>query len=180
MLCSVYQSGGENMSDRAPEEFEDGKSSKDVPFDRELKNTRREVIKKKDVANAEASGKFSDIGFWGVVAGIGFVADWTFLGGFGTAMAALGGASWISHKSDERKAKKELEDLDRKLMELEELKALNPQLQPQPAPKAKEDFTKVSIDELRKKLEDVQKELDEIKNPKSGQLDKPKFGPPRL
>ncbi len=172
------------MADHEPEEHDDQnatneKTPKDMSFERMLKNTRRKVSKRKDEAQKKASGRVSDIGFWSVVAGVSFVADWAFLGGLGTAAAALTGVSWMNHKSTESKANKEIEELDRKLMELEELKALSPEPQ-QPRRKMKEDFSKATVEELRKKLEDVQRELDNLKDPKGPELDKPKFGPPRL
>ncbi len=172
------------MADHDPEESDEQDAgneqpSKNMSFERLLKNTRRKASRRKDESGKKASGRVSDIGFWSVVAGVSFVADWALLGGLGTAAAALTSVSWMNHKSSENKARKEIENLDRKLMEIEELRALHPEPK-QPRRKMKEDFSKATVEELKKKLEEVQRELENLKDPKGPDLDKPKFGPPRL
>lgn len=161
--------------DDLPETNDDG------AFDRTLRNNRRKVEKNKETSRQKAIGEMKDIGFWGVVGGIGFALDVTFLGGVGTAIALYSGAMWASHKNDERNARKEVERIDGKLMEIEELNALKPKL---PAPAVKKEFNDNSeVADLQKKLADVQKELDEIKNGTrmpDKSLDKTKFSPPQL
>lgn len=164
-----------NNNDDLPENRDDG------TFDRTLRNNRRKVEKNREESRKKASGEMKDLGFWGVVGGIGFALDITLMGGLGTAIAIYSGAMWAHHKTEERNARKEVERIDSKLMEIEELNALKPQL---PAPAVKKEFNdNADVEALQKKLADVQRELDEIRNGTrmpDKSLDKSKFSPPEL
>lgn len=154
----------------------------DIPFERELKSTRRRAMRTAKFFHERASGEASAIGFWGVIAGVGIATDLFLLGGVGTALAAFSGIQWANYKDDERKTKKEIEALDRKIMEIERLRTIFPQKPASPQTEMKDDFSKAQkqdVNDLRKKLADLEKELEKMKNPKQGKIDKPKFDGPK-
>lgn len=125
----------------------------------------------------KATKERNDLGFWGVVGGIGLAADWTFLGGLGTAIAVFSGASWLSYKSQAKQVGADLKKMEQKISDLNELRFKIELQNPEQKGPLRAEFSpaaKAEIDELRQKLASLQEQMSELEKPK---ITKPKLKP---
>lgn len=152
-----------------------------------LEKEREKLGERFDALTKKADHEMSDLGFWGVVGGVALMADWTFLGGFGTTLAVLSGGQYIAYKAKARSVEKDLKIVREKIIDMQEARfRLEMELQrqqPKPANQnnLKDEFSpaaKAEIEALRKKLSELSGQVDELQTDKEKGLDKPKFKPP--
>ncbi len=150
----------------------------------DLRKKREELEDRMYKYRAAAKREAGELGFWGLVGGVAIAADWMILGGVGTGIAVLSGATLFSAKREEKKIEKQLEKIDARIDKLvddrlEQEKnspGLNKKLSEQFSPAAQKE-----IDLLRARLEDLEKQVDKNRqnnNDNGKDLDKPKFKPP--
>lgn len=167
---------------QAPRPTEDAPRKEDPLQALEHERARLEEVlrKKKFAANEEAGNTV----FWGALGSVGFLCDIAFLGGFGTTISVLAGAGWIKHGADARKMQKDLKTLDRKIIDLKEMRAQMHILREEDAAlrrqEMKADFSAAALSEieaLRRQVADLQARLEPQEPPKK-RIEKPKYDPP--
>lgn len=152
-----------------------------------LEKERGKLESRFDALTKKADSELGEVGFWGLIGGIGLMADFAFMGGLGTALAVWSSAEYLSYKSRARGVEKDLKAVREKIIDMQEARfrmGMEMQKQqPKPANQneLKEEFSpaaKAEIDALRKKLSELSGQVDELQSDKEKGLDKPKFKPP--
>jgi len=151
----------------------------------------RDLIKRRDDledrlerSRNRAKAQAGELGFWGVVGGVAIAADFMILGGIGTGIAVLAGASFVGNKREEKKLQKQLDLLDIRLDALQRERVEYERRHPKPDASLTDEFSpaaKKEIDLLRSRLEDLEKQMDKnTRKPedKTSTVDKPRFKPP--
>jgi hypothetical protein len=168
-------------------------NSSDTPFDRSEGGSERDPVAKLEKRRAQLESKLEklqkrtrseigDAGFWAVAGGIALAADWLVLGGIGTGLAVLGGATIFNQSRQAKRIVKQITALDEQIAVLELERMRLEAGKPQPAPKVPQpgltdDFSpaaKKEIEALRARLSEMEKKVAQQQDPT---LDKPKFGP---
>ena len=149
----------------------------------DLRMKREELEERMRAYRETAKREAGELGFWSLVGGIAVAADWMILGGVGTGIAVLSGATLFNAKREEKKIEKQLAKIDERIDRLVDARleqeknnpGLNKNLSEQFSPAAQKE-----IDLLRARLEDLEKQVDKNRQNDNGRdLDKPKFKPPK-
>ncbi len=149
----------------------------------DLRQKREALEERMQQYRAAAKREAGELGFWSLVGGFAVAADWMILGGVGTGIAVLSGATLFNAKREEKKIEKQLAKIDERIDRLVDARleqeknnpALNKNLSEQFSPAAQKE-----IDLLRARLEDLEKQVDKSRQQDNGHdLDKPKFKPPK-
>lgn len=142
-----------------------------------------------DGLNARSRKEMGDLGFWGVVGGIGLAADMMFMGGLGTAIAAWSMGEYFMYArrardvgNDLQKVKTRIHDMQQARFEMELQKMKDaPQNTPSNDRSLQAEFSpaaQAEIKELRDKLSQLQSQIGQMQEEKEQGLNKPKFKKP--
>jgi hypothetical protein len=147
----------------------------------ELERRKRELTDRwlayKDASRRNAL----ECGFWTALGGAAIAVDFAILGGLGTAIAVMSGASWLTYKREAGRIEKQLKEVDKSLDRLYEERAEWTRAHPPRSPELKEEFSpaaKRQIDALKARLEELEKQVDKVTTANNPNIDKPKFKPP--
>jgi len=154
-----------------------------------LEKERGKLQERYDLLTGRARKEVGDVGFWGAVGAVALMADWAFLGGFGTVVAAWSAAEYIAYTRRAHEVGKELKDVKTRIHDMQqaqfELKIQQMKNAPQNAPgndnSLKDEFSpaaKAEIEALRQKLSKLEGQVGQMQEDKEKGLDKPKFKKP--
>jgi hypothetical protein len=147
----------------------------------DLERRKRELTDRWLAYKSAAQREAAEFGFWGIVGGAAIAADFAFLGGIGTVVAAVSGAGWLRCKREAKRIEKQMKDVDKSLDRLHEEHAEWARRHPRPAPNLAEEFSpaaKRQIEALKSRLEELEKQMDKVTAENDKSIDKPKFRPP--
>jgi len=153
-----------------------------------LEKERSKLQERYDALSNKTRSEWGEAGFWGVVGGVALVADWTFLGGFGTVLAAANAGSAIGYARRASAVGRDLKDVKASINNMREVQFALKIQQLKDAPQApvndnslKDEFSpaaKAEIDALREKLAKLEGQVGQLQEDKGNGLDKPKFKKP--
>ena len=154
-----------------------------------LEKERSKLQERYDALSGKARKEVGDVGFWGAVGAVALMADWAFLGGFGTVVAAWSAGEYISYARRAHETGKELKDVKTRIHDMQQaqfdLKIQQMKNAPQNGPtndnSLKDEFSpaaKAEIDALREKLAKLEGQVGQLQEDKGNGLDKPKFKNP--
>ncbi|MFN7113469.1 MAG: hypothetical protein ACK4PK_03835 [Alphaproteobacteria bacterium] len=153
-----------------------------------LEKERNKLQERYDALSDKTRSEWGDAGFWGVVGGVALVADWTFLGGFGTVLAAANAGSAIGYARRARAVGRDLKEVKTSLNNMREAEFAMKMQQLKNAPQTpvndnrlKDEFSpaaKAEIEALRDKLAKLEGQVGQLQEDKGNGLDKPKFKKP--
>ena len=157
-----------------------------------LEKDRKRLQERYDALADKSRSEWGDAGFWGAVGGVALLADWAFLGGFGTVLAVANAGSAIGYARRARAVGQDLKDVKTRINDMRkaqfELKLKQLENAPQNAPKTpdndnslKDEFSpaaKAEIDALRAKLAKLENQVGQMQDDHEKGLDKPKFRTP--
>lgn len=145
-----------------------------------LERKKRELTDRWLAYKAASQRNAVEFGFWGVVTGAAVAADFALLGGLGTAIAVMTGATWITYKREAARIEHEMKEVDKSLDRIYKERAEWERNHPKPVPGLEEEFSpaaKRQIDALKARLEELEKQVDKVTSSDKS-LDKPRFKPP--
>jgi len=154
-----------------------------------LEKERSKLQERYDLLTGKARGEMGDVGFWGVVGGLGLMADWMLMGGLGTAIAVWSAGEYIVYAQRAREVGKELKNVKSRIHDMRQaqfdLKIQQMKNAPKNAPgndnSLKDEFSpaaKAEIEALRAKLSKLENQVGQMQEDKDKGLDKPKFKKP--
>lgn len=153
-----------------------------------LEKNCKKLQEKYDLLAARSRKEVGDLGFWGVVGGLGLAADWMFMGGLGTAIAAWSAGEAIMYGRRAREVGRELTDVKTRIndMQQQRFEAQIQQLKNAPSKPAnenslKDEFSpaaKAEIEALRAKLARLENQVGQLQEDKNSGIDKPKLRKP--
>lgn len=158
----------EDLSEKEPQTFYD-----------KLLEQREHLNEQKDALRAKTHSEIGGVGFMGALGGVALLADWTLTGGFFTILAGAEGMSYLNVRSNLRKVDKDLKDIDEKILQLEQMPDFQKNRLERNS-KLKDDFAKsqMTIDQMSQQLQDLQRQVAEVRDPKPENLVKPRLTPP--
>lgn len=154
----------------------------DSNYEDSLFRRRLELEDMLATAHARSSGELGNMGFWGCVGAFAIAADLAFLGGFGTVCAVWSGMDSLDARGKVRAAERELKDVNEKLLKYQEIKlaarAAEPSSKLNPS-SPQNGFNNAAepednVETLKKKMAALQQQVEDLQNPKTIELDKPK------
>ncbi|MDE1152642.1 MAG: hypothetical protein PW788_08910 [Micavibrio sp.] len=149
----------------------------------DLRDKREKIEEKINLYKTGVRRQAGEMGFWTLIGGVAIAADFAILGGIGTGIAVLSGATIFSFTREMKKLEKQLEKIDERIDRLVDIQLEQQKNQPQLKKGLAEEFSPAAqkeIDLLRARLEDLEKQVDKARiNDNDNTLDKPKFKPPK-
>jgi hypothetical protein len=146
-----------------------------------LERKKRELTDRWLAYKAASQRNAVEFGFWGVITGAAVAADFALLGGLGTAIAVMTGATWITYKREAARIEREMKEVDKSLDRIYKERAEWERNHPKPTPGLGDEFSpaaKRQIDALKARLEELEKQVDKVTTENGKSIDKPKFKPP--
>ncbi|MEZ0259466.1 MAG: hypothetical protein ACAH80_00560 [Alphaproteobacteria bacterium] len=151
---------------------------------RDLEDARRKTTDRWLAFKGASRREGTQAGVWAVIGGAAVAADFALLGGLGTAIALMSGATWLSYKKEAKRLEKELVNIEKSITQLREEREERERNQPQLKNGLNEEFSpaaKRQIDALKSRLEEVEKMMDKMqagKEQDNDEIDKPKMKKP--
>lgn len=157
-----------DAADKEPQTFYD-----------KLLEQREHLNEYKEALLGKTNSQIGGVGLMGALGGVALIADWTLTGGFFSLLAGADALSYINVRTNLRKVDKDLKDIDEKILQLEAM----PDFQKnrlERTHKLKDDFAKsqMTIGQMSQQLLDLQRQIDEAREPKTENLVKPRLMPP--
>jgi hypothetical protein len=151
---------------------------------RDLEEQRRKLTDRWLAFKGASKREGVQTGMWAVIGGVAIATDMALLGGLGTAIALMSGATWLTYNREAKRLEGELEKIEKSIVVIKEEREEYERNHPKPAKDLQEEFSpaaKRQIDALKSRLEEVEKLMDKMqadRDKDNDGIDKPKFKKP--
>ena len=151
---------------------------------RDLEEQRRKLTDRWLAFKGASKREGVQTGMWAVIGGVAIATDLALLGGLGSAIAIMSGATWLTYNREAKRLETELQKIEKTITTMREERDEYERNHPKPSKDLQEEFSpaaKRQIDALKSRLEEVEKLMDKMqaeKNKDNDDIDKPKFRKP--
>lgn len=151
---------------------------------RDLEEQRRKVTDRWLAFKGASKREGVQTGMWAVIGGVAIATDMALLGGLGTAIALMSGATWIAYNREAKRLESELGKIEDSITVMKQEREEKERNAPKLSKDLQEEFSpaaKRQIDALKSRLEEVEKMMDKMqadRDKENDGIDKPRFKKP--